>query len=170
MKPGSVYRCFDHDGALLYVGVSVNAIQRIGQHQSEKKPWFHEVARVEIEHFESRLLAAEAEVAAIQNERPAYNIKDADPVRRAQLQEEREARDARFREELAAKQEQRRAENRWVTNGKVVCVNCGRRPETFPKGSPVGQIKCLGCGCDGTYINEDFAAIPEPAVEPKVAA
>lgn len=45
----AVYRMYDADERLLYVGCSVQWPIRMGQHQD--KPWWQEVARVDLEHF-----------------------------------------------------------------------------------------------------------------------
>lgn len=68
-----VYRHFDSAGALLYVGVSLSTIQRLGQH-ADHSAWFKSIARVEIQHFETRELALKAERDAIIAENPKYNI------------------------------------------------------------------------------------------------
>ena len=68
-----LYRHFDKDGALLYVGISCNAITRLKQHEHDSG-WAAEIARVDIEHFASREEALAAERAAIKNERPKHNV------------------------------------------------------------------------------------------------
>lgn len=68
-----VYRFFDAQGALLYVGVSENVKQRWVVHGSTK-PWWPEVAEKTTEVFPSRDEALEAERAAIVAEKPKYNI------------------------------------------------------------------------------------------------
>jgi hypothetical protein len=44
----ALYRHFDKDGNLLYVGVSLNAIERTISHR-DKSPWYQDIARIEIE-------------------------------------------------------------------------------------------------------------------------
>jgi len=68
----ALYRHFDADGELLYVGISLSVMQRLSQHSSS--PWSDKIARVEIEHLESREAALEAEGKAIASENPAFNI------------------------------------------------------------------------------------------------
>lgn len=68
-----LYRHFAADGQLLYVGQSLNAIGRLVDHRYRAE-WFHAIAKVEIETFENRQSALDAERAAIVNENPAYNI------------------------------------------------------------------------------------------------
>lgn len=69
-----VYRHFDAAGALLYVGVSLSAIQRLAQH-ADNSHWFAQIARVEIQNFNSREEALAAERRAIADESPKHNIK-----------------------------------------------------------------------------------------------
>lgn len=70
--PCQLYRHFAADGKLLYIGISLSAVNRLSQH-SEHAPWFREIARVEIEPHPTREAAMKAEVAAIMAERPLYN-------------------------------------------------------------------------------------------------
>lgn len=69
----SLYRHFDSNGRLLYVGISKNALARLGGHKSDKS-WYGEIATVTIETFNSRAEALRCEAAAILNENPKYNI------------------------------------------------------------------------------------------------
>lgn len=69
----ALYRHFDAGGALLYVGISLNAIARLGQHRLTAS-WFESIARIELEWFATREAAADAERVAIQTERPIHNI------------------------------------------------------------------------------------------------
>ena len=67
----NLYRHFDENGALLYVGISLSAVQRLKQH--EKSGWFEDIATVTIESFDTRELALIAESKAIRQERPIHN-------------------------------------------------------------------------------------------------
>lgn len=69
----SLYRHFDADHNLLYVGVSVVPLNRTLQHE-KSKDWFGEVSMIKVEHFACREDALRAEKAAISKERPLYNI------------------------------------------------------------------------------------------------
>jgi len=69
----ALYRFFDKTGALLYIGISGAIPTRLGQHH-DTKPWFHEVARVTVEHHPDRPTALAFEERAIKTERPRYNI------------------------------------------------------------------------------------------------
>jgi predicted GIY-YIG superfamily endonuclease len=69
----ALYRFFDQNGNLLYVGITSNPGRRWTQHATDK-PWWHEVHHVEIERHESRQAVLLAEQLAIKNERPRYNV------------------------------------------------------------------------------------------------
>jgi len=69
----ALYRHFDADGQLLYVGISLSAVQRLGQHKHNAS-WFEKIVRIEIEWWPFRDLAEQAEAAAIWHERPAWNV------------------------------------------------------------------------------------------------
>jgi hypothetical protein len=68
----SLYRHFDADGRLLYVGVALSALYRLSQHRIESH-WFNTIAWVEIEHHRSRAHALYAEAIAIREEKPMHN-------------------------------------------------------------------------------------------------
>lgn len=72
-RPATLYRLFDQDGTLLYVGATLNVFSRLAAHRS-RQPWFFEVARVELEHFEERADALRAEARAIEEEEPKHNV------------------------------------------------------------------------------------------------
>jgi predicted GIY-YIG superfamily endonuclease len=69
----TLYRYFDSAGVLLYVGITSDQFQRIKQHSRHAK-WFYDAVRCEIEHYESREAALEAERTAIINEEPLFNL------------------------------------------------------------------------------------------------
>ncbi len=69
-----LYRFHDADGALLYVGISVSAIQRMANHKHDKG-WWSEVAAMSVEKVRGgRREALEAERTAIRAEHPKYNV------------------------------------------------------------------------------------------------
>ena len=84
-RPTALYRHFDSDGRLLYVGISLSAIIRLAEHRAS--PWFDDIAHVEIEHRSTRKAALAAERAAIRNEKPLHNI-----VGQVRLHRQREGR------------------------------------------------------------------------------
>jgi hypothetical protein len=67
-----LYRHFNDDGVLLYVGVSKKGLSRLAQHQSS--PWFREIAMTTFEHFVAYEWALAAERDAIEKEDPLYNV------------------------------------------------------------------------------------------------
>ena len=69
--PTQLYRHYDKNNVLLYVGISLSAVVRlIGHHAA---PWIEEITRVEIQHFPSRRAARVAERRAIESEGPLHN-------------------------------------------------------------------------------------------------
>lgn len=68
-----LYRFYDIDGRLLYVGISLNAAMRAAQHRAEKS-WWPDVARMDVERHSDRATALEAERQAIVDERPRHNV------------------------------------------------------------------------------------------------
>lgn len=69
----AVYRFFDADGTLLYVGCSGAFVTRMEQHRGERD-WFTEIALVQVEHHAKRDLGLAAEATAIRTESPRYNV------------------------------------------------------------------------------------------------
>lgn len=69
----SLYRHFSADGALLYVGVSVNAVSRLGGHR--RSGWFWDIATITLEHYDTKDEALLAEALAITYEKPLHNGK-----------------------------------------------------------------------------------------------
>lgn len=73
-KMEQLYRHFDKEGILLYVGISYNTLTRLNQHKRTAH-WFKDIVNVTIEQFETRKEVEEAELIAIRTEKPKYNIK-----------------------------------------------------------------------------------------------
>lgn len=69
----ALYRLFNENGRLLYVGITNNPSVRFVHHKMEKT-WWTDVARREIEWFASRDDALKAEVRAIHQESPLWNV------------------------------------------------------------------------------------------------
>lgn len=69
--PHHLYRHFDKNGALLYVGISLSAFGRAAQHRMGSR-WFNAVKSMTIEAFPTRKAARRAEIAAQQTERPLF--------------------------------------------------------------------------------------------------
>jgi hypothetical protein len=68
-----VYRHFDSEGQLLYVGISLNAVARLADHR-QTSHWFDGIARIDLQRFPSRQAALAAERRAIRKEKPLFNI------------------------------------------------------------------------------------------------
>lgn len=68
----ALYRLYDTDGALLYVGITHNLEERWGDHRYWKA-WWHLVHRKEVEWFPDRPSALAAERAAVQAEGPRFD-------------------------------------------------------------------------------------------------
>lgn len=68
-----LYRLHNADGALLYVGITSTVTERMATHE-RTKPWWSEVASIDIEYFATRQAALAAERAAIVSEQPRYNL------------------------------------------------------------------------------------------------
>lgn len=68
-----LYRHFDAQDRLLYIGISKTALRRLAQHYSTAH-WANSVARVEIETFGTKAEAVAAENLAIKTEAPLHNI------------------------------------------------------------------------------------------------
>lgn len=71
-KKGMVYRHFDKDGNLLYVGMSMNPFKRLGGHRFESI-WFDRIVKITIERYPTKWDAITAERRAIRNENPQFN-------------------------------------------------------------------------------------------------
>lgn len=69
----ALYRHYNKDGRLLYVGVSVRVLMRLAEHRMGCA-WYRQIAKIEIEWFNSRDEAMAAEAKAIREERPLHNI------------------------------------------------------------------------------------------------
>jgi hypothetical protein len=72
-RTNSVYKYFDAQKILIYVGITSAGALRNRQHNSDKA-WWPFVAEQSVEHFDSRDMAHACEVALIQRYRPPFNI------------------------------------------------------------------------------------------------
>ena len=70
----TLYRFYDTDDVLLYVGLSINPGKRFEKHR-HTKPWWRDVDRIEIQHFDDLDSLRAAERKAIEDEQPLYNIR-----------------------------------------------------------------------------------------------
>lgn len=67
-----LYRFFDADGLLLYVGITNDPLVRFRAHGTDKS-WYPRAVTATLTHFDSREELASAEWMAIQAEKPKYN-------------------------------------------------------------------------------------------------
>ena len=72
-KAFHLYRHFDAAGTLLYVGVSISALNRLMGHK-EKAHWYWTIARMDVANYETRQASLDAERRAIVEEKPLFNI------------------------------------------------------------------------------------------------
>lgn len=70
--PHDLYRHWDKDDRLLYVGTSINALYRAGMHRTQKC-WWDDVVTITVEHFPDKVAALRAEKRAVRTESPLYN-------------------------------------------------------------------------------------------------
>ena len=71
-KKTALYRHFDADDNLLYVGISLSSYERLSQHHSNSE-WAEDAVMMTTEWYDNRNEALDAETIAIQTEMPAYN-------------------------------------------------------------------------------------------------
>ncbi len=68
----AIYRMYDADGQLLYVGTSIDPLRRFGEHD-RNTGWFADIATITVERVPRNEMYV-AEQSAIANERPLINI------------------------------------------------------------------------------------------------
>jgi predicted GIY-YIG superfamily endonuclease len=71
--PTWVYRYFDAEDALLYVGVAFDVLKRAVSHRRHS-PWWPLAATYTEERYPTRIAALAAEAEAIRTEGPLFNI------------------------------------------------------------------------------------------------
>lgn len=79
-----VYRLYDAQDRLLYIGVTGNPKKRMQQHAREKK-WWGEVSRTAVQCFDTREESEAAEAEAIASEGPVYNRRNLTEEQRVAL-------------------------------------------------------------------------------------
>lgn len=70
--PTSVYRYYDRNNVLLYVGITNRGVTRNSEHDMTKS-WWSFVVRQEVEHYPHRQAALEREKHLIRKYRPPFN-------------------------------------------------------------------------------------------------
>jgi hypothetical protein len=141
---GALYRMFDSDGALLYIGASMRLPDRMYQHSLDK-PWWREVNTIRVEHFDSRDEAFAAEALAITAENPKHNIVRVPSALTYDVkQRRRQNREAREAEQAAHAEDLRR---RGVYEWHFHCPNCSRYGTAeVVRGEPKENAECDFCG------------------------
>ena len=91
-----LYRHFDKNNNLLYVGISLSTFNRLSQHK-DHSGWFYGITNVTIEHFPTREEALAAERKAIKSEAPKFNI----AMRKTMAEIEKEEREQKRITQLA---------------------------------------------------------------------
>lgn len=92
-----LYRHFDSNKQLLYIGITNNIHSRISGHRLISK-WFLDIANITLEHFPSRSMLIKAEIEAIQKEHPKHNVinktsqVDVEKIKRKELERQRQQR------------------------------------------------------------------------------
>lgn len=69
----ALYRHYDANNELLYVGISLSAVNRLQGHKRSAE-WYDDIAFMSVEYFSTRAEAEAAETKAIREERPRHNI------------------------------------------------------------------------------------------------
>lgn len=72
-SPTALYRAFDSDGRLLYIGIATDWGHRWSRHR-QRSAFYAQVASLAIEWHPTREAAALAERAAVEGEEPLHNI------------------------------------------------------------------------------------------------
>lgn len=72
-NPHALYRFFDADEQLLYIGITWDIASRFRRHAADK-PWWSDVRRIAVEEHPGRAAVLAAETAAIKAEKPRYNV------------------------------------------------------------------------------------------------
>ncbi|MFE7780373.1 GntR family transcriptional regulator [Streptomyces nigrescens] len=71
-EPTALYRLYDADDQLLYIGIARYPQSRWEQHAGQQT-WWHQVARKTVEWYEDRASALEAEACSTAAEKPLYD-------------------------------------------------------------------------------------------------
>lgn len=69
----TLYRFYDADDVLLYVGITDHPLHRMANHAADQ-PWWSYVVRATFDHCPTRSAALAAEANAIRFERPLFNV------------------------------------------------------------------------------------------------
>ena len=75
-----LYRYYDSDGYLLYVGISLSAVSRLSQHKASAS-WYELVSDIQIDNYPSREALEAAEKEVIRHEHPMFNKQHSVPIK-----------------------------------------------------------------------------------------
>lgn len=82
LQPGWVYRCFDADNRLLYIGSTTRTVERRTKELRRGEPWGSQIAWVTSERYDRWTDARRAESMAILAENPLHNKRRSAPPSR----------------------------------------------------------------------------------------
>lgn len=85
-----LYRHYNENGMLLYVGISLNYLNRTQEHKNNSD-WFQEIKNITLEEHPTRQEAIQAEKDAIRNEEPLYNAYRPPPKKEDTLEQSESA-------------------------------------------------------------------------------
>lgn len=71
-RPTTLYRMYDEQDRMIYVGITCNVTNRMRAHQAEK-PWWADVCRIEMERYPNQPAARAVEAKIIQTVAPVHN-------------------------------------------------------------------------------------------------
>jgi hypothetical protein len=72
-RPTTLYRLYDGNHVLLYIGATECLARRLHQHK-KTQPWWENVAHMEVQEFASNSMAYDHERTAIIEEKPLHNV------------------------------------------------------------------------------------------------
>lgn len=124
MSSHHLYRHFDANGELLYVGISLNALARFAKGHRQTADWFLLISRIEIQNLATREEAIAAESEAIHREHPKFNHSGTIPPTEAPIN----GSTREFCELLAAAGCQLKS----YRGGKILTVDRGNRRTQLP--------------------------------------
>jgi len=79
--PTDVYKAFDDDGEILYVGISYDASERLRQHRRSSR-WWGMATWFEVDRYATREEAENVEAASVMFDDPPFNIDPCGPAGR----------------------------------------------------------------------------------------
>lgn len=154
-KRPTLYRLFDSDGQLLYVGCSTYPTLRISAHAGRE--WWSGVARATFEHYDSHDEALEAERRAIATEDPKHNIMG------KPWSAERRAHHAQVIQK--GREKRRRQQEKWLAEQADLvsvrglhCANCDWAAGRIRRGQVISETECPKCGCPTLTVDREVAA------------